>query len=162
MWFFLILAALDDWKNYRVRNSIILGGLGTGFIINVIEYGITGFLSWIGGVIFPVVLLWVLFLIKTIGAGDIKLLSVVGGFLGIHFVFKSIIIAFLIGAIMSVFQMIRQNSLITRLQYLAKYVSHFISTRKIESYYLAERDGRNCVIHFSIAIVISVFIAGRR
>jgi hypothetical protein len=59
---------------------------------------------------------------------------------------------------MSIFQLIRRDSLIIRLQYLAKYISNFISTKKIEPYYLVERDGSNCVIYLSITIVISVFI----
>lgn len=152
------MAVISDLKSYKVSNVIILVGLITGCTIRIFEEGKNGICLWGIGVVFPVALLWIFFIVKTIGAGDIKLFSVVGGFFGVSYVFKVIILSLIIGGVMSVFQFVRYKNLAVRLQYFSAYISNQLHNKKIESYYRAERDGRSCVIHFSIAIGISVII----
>ena len=61
------------------------------------------------------------FLCRTIGAGDIKLLAVLGGFLGISDLFRCLVCALIFGGILSLFLMIYRKNLIRRFQYLAGY-----------------------------------------
>lgn len=152
------IAMWYDLQYYKVPNYLIVIGLMTGFIYQFQVAGIQGIGKYILGVSFPIILLFLLFLLKAIGAGDIKLFSVIGGFWGIAFVFKIIMVALFIGAGISIFHMIRHQNLISRLQYLAQYYSELKTEREWKPYYEAKRDGRKCVIHFTIPIALSVIV----
>lgn len=106
----------------------------------------------------PFVVLFILYLLHVIGAGDIKLFSVVGGFLGVFQVVNIIILAFIIGAIMSVFQLFRYHILIYRMQYLANYIQTIVKEKKITPYYDSKEGSFKEVIPFTVAIAISVLI----
>lgn len=110
------------------------------------------------GVLLPIGLLWLLFRFRMLGAGDIKLFSVIGGLYGSSFSLKVIVIAFFLGAVMSVFQLLRHKSLGYRLQYLAEYISNYLKTGKIEAYYIRERDGTKPTVHFALAILGSFLL----
>lgn len=154
----LLLVVIGDMRNYKVKNSLILIGVILSFICSVLEGGINSLNYWFFGISGPIIILFLLFVFKVLGAGDIKLFSVIGGFFGIHFVLKVIVAAFVIGAILAIFHFIRHKDLMSRLQYLAKYFSKLLKEKQIKSYYSAEKDGRNCVIHFTPAIAFSTFL----
>lgn len=159
MFLLLLSATYYDLRKYRVPNHIILSGLGTSLLIQLFTKGLYGIVWWGKGIIIPVAVLFILYLFHVIGAGDIKLFSVVGGFLGVYQVIHVIILAFIIGAVMSVFQMIRFRNLGNRMQYLANYIHKVIKEKKIKSYYNVEEGSPKDIIPFTLAIMISVFIA---
>lgn len=127
-------------------------------IYNLYAFQLIGLQRWFFGSILPILLLGILFLFRVLGAGDIKLFSVIGGFFGPQFVLRTIVTAFFIGAVLSVIQLIRYQNLMYRLQYLAKFISEFLKDKKLKPYYIPERDGRQCVIHFTVAIVCAVIL----
>jgi prepilin peptidase CpaA len=53
---------------------------------------------------------------------------------------------------MSVVQLLRYRNLKYRLQYLAEYVSMYFMTGEITPYYVKERDGKEPVVHFAVAV----------
>lgn len=113
-----------------------------------------GIIVWFFGAAIPIILLWRLFRYKVLGAGDIKLFSVIGGIYGLPVVINTMILAFLAGGVLSVIRLVQTGGFVNRLQYLAGFVSSQCKERKIISYYELERDGREPVIHFTIAILI--------
>lgn len=145
-------------KNYKVSNRLILTGLGIGLYFYWIEFGTKGIKTWGQGICVPLILLWILYIFRVIGAGDIKLFSMVGGFLGYHQVVQVIFMAFIIGAFFSIIHMIRFNILFYRLQYLANYIQSFLKEKKVTPYYTYGVDDPRAVIPFSITIFFSVFI----
>ena len=100
-----------------------------------------------------------LYLFHVIGSGDIKLFSVVGGFLGVTKVIHIIILAFIIGAIISVIQFILFQNFKNRIQYLMNYIHTIIKEKRIRPYYIKTEDNYKNVIPFSLAIMISAFMA---
>ena len=164
----LLLAMRKDFISYKISNKLILSGIMIGFVFNLYDSGWTGVILWFCGFMTPIILLFPLFLFKVLGAGDIKLFSVVGGFYGISFVFKSILIAFIIAAIMSVIHLIKYKQVFYRLHHLVNYLqimyqrndkSHQGQCKlKVLPYYDVKRDGYSGVIHFSIAIFVSTLI----
>lgn len=149
----LIAAAVGDVQNCRVSNRIIVAGLLLGIFTEIRQNGYMGIVTFLFGASVPVLFLWWLFRFKMLGAGDIKLFSVIGGLYGIPFVIHVMIAAFFLGAVMSVFQLLRQKSLGHRLHYLAEYVSDYVKTREIKPYYVKERDGTMPIVHFAAAIL---------
>jgi len=113
------------------------------------------YVSGLLGVLFPIIIMWPLFYIRTLGAGDIKLLAVLGSFYGYKAIPSFILISLFFGAILSIIQIVRCGNLNIRLQYFYCYISNYVTTKKITKYYDAKREGRDPVIHFSLAIFMA-------
>lgn len=169
----VLLAVFQDVKSFKIKNYTILIGIIIGTLFNLFELGVLGIYPYIIGMIIPIIVLFPLFMIKALGAGDIKLLSVVGCFLGPSDIIKIIIISFFSGGVLSILYIIRSKSLFKRYRHFKSYISQVIKEYKskktankidpnnirIIPYYQKERDGRSGVIHFSVAILMAlVFI----
>jgi len=154
----LSLAVWSDIRTYRIRNWLTALGLATGMLFQYQENGMYGLAIWGTGVLLPVVVFGILFALKMFGAGDVKLFSVVGAFLGSGSLWKIILLALLIGGVMSAGHMMVHDMTRDRLQYLANYISAYLKTGKVQPYYDKVRDGRKPVIHFSIAIFLGTWV----
>lgn len=150
---FLIAAAAEDIKKRRISNEIILAGFLVGILAKIWQDGTMGLLLFLWGALVPVLLLWCLFYFRMLGAGDIKLFSVLGGLYGVSFTVKVMVTAFFLGAVMSVVHLLKVRCLGYRLHYLAEYVSNYLKTGERVPYYIRERDGETPVIHFAAAIL---------
>ena len=75
-WFLLFIGCLavfwDLWKG-KIPNALIVAGLSAGWCFQLTDKGIYGALDFLGGAIFPLLLLGILFYFRMFGAGDIKL-----------------------------------------------------------------------------------------
>lgn len=91
------------------------------------------------------------------GAGDIKLFSVIGCYLSIKDMLICLVFAFLLGAFLSLIKMIIHKNLFSRMQYLAIYIQKSIHSSEVVLYHKGTPD-KNSVIPFSIPILISVFL----
>lgn len=151
-----VIAAVMDLYSEKIANRCIylfwILGLGyqTGFC------GIGGIWRFFKGAAVPVVLLFGLFLFRMLGPGDIKLLSALGGIMGVTAIFKCIIISFLIGAVLSAAFIAVSGNLRQRLRYFTGYLSQFIKTKKIVPYYKPGKQLEN--IHFAIPVLLSVML----
>jgi prepilin peptidase CpaA len=160
----LLLAVIKDFLSYKISNYLVLSGFILGFIIHVCENGWTRIPMFFFYIILPILLLFPLFLIKALGAGDIKLFSVIGCFYGSGFCLKSIAVAFAVAAIISVIRLIKYKQVRYRFQYFLDYIkSTYLMFRlgklnTLPVYYDVKREGYQGVIHFSIAILASVII----
>lgn len=139
---------IQDIKEYKISNKLILVGLPISLAVGLADRGWQGFGNWIVGIILPIVLLFVIFCIGGLGAGDIKLLSVIGGYIG-----KDILIvicySFFAGAILSILHQfyLSLNSLIDN-------KSQFSNNSKINK--------SKKIICFSVAILIGygIYLGG--
>lgn len=154
------LAVIWDIRTRKIPNLLLIGGLAIGWCIQIIEYGREGMLQFLGGSLIPLFLLAVLFYFRMLGAGDIKLFSVIGGFLGINSIIPCIAVSFLLGAILSLFLLIGRGILKERLQYFFAYFCSYFQTKKWVSYQNGvDKKSSFC---FSIPVLFSVllFIGG--
>ncbi len=78
---FIDMAVIYDIKTYRIPNKLNLVGCIFGLILGIIAYGFKGLLYSLTGILIPIVLLFVFYWFGVIGAGDIKLLAMIGSFL---------------------------------------------------------------------------------
>ena len=145
----------DLWKG-KIPNFLIAAGLGTACWFQFTEFGIPGFWSFLGGSMLPLLLLAVLFYFRMLGAGDIKLFCVIGGFLGIENLLSCMAVSFLMGAVISLVLLIKRRSLKRRLSYFFAYIGRFYRTRKWVPY----RDGqeKEAEFCFSVPVFLSVML----
>lgn len=148
----LMAVGMDFWS-MRISNRLILIGLAVSLVLRVHEEGIVGLLTWIILVSFPVILLYLLFLVRALGAGDIKLFSLIGGFLHIKELMWCISFSFLYAAIFSFIKMIYYGTFFPNMKRVMKYLYHCLCG-EIMGYQPASMvEGR---IHFSLAILLGL------
>ncbi len=100
-----MVAAVLDFHTGRIPNRFILISLFSGIIYQIQEQGIQALPAVVLGIIFPIILLFPIFIIKGLGAGDVKLIAVIGGFLSIEeyqAILYLIIVSILIAAVQSI------------------------------------------------------------
>ena len=76
-------AVFQDLRKGIISNVLILFGFLGGAVFQLIRLGGFGLILFLGSAAFPVLLFSILYYFRMIGAGDIKLLAALGGFLGI-------------------------------------------------------------------------------
>lgn len=130
----LVAAVVADFRRMKISNRLITSGLIWGFVLRFVGEGSTGIVHFLVNISIPVILLFLLFQLRALGAGDIKLFSVVGGFVATDQLFLVIAAAFLAGGVIGA----------VKLLYLKAVTGRFGTGKTL--------------IHFSFAILIGYCI----
>jgi prepilin peptidase CpaA len=97
---FLTLAVVSDFAQMRIGNRLIVSGLFWGLVLRIMGDGSAGAVIFLLHIAIPVVLLYGLFQIRALGAGDIKLLSMAGAYLSVRQLLYMMGMSFLCAAIL--------------------------------------------------------------
>ncbi len=97
----LIFAAVCDIRFHRIPNKLVLGGLLFGATYNSVFpfYPNDGFLFPLAGVGVALLVFLPLYLLHTMGAGDVKLMAMAGAFLGPADIFGAMLASMIAGGI---------------------------------------------------------------
>ena len=71
----LVFAVAADFREMRISNRLIASGLMMGLALRILGEGGAGIVHFLVNISIPVILLFLLFQLRVIGAGDIKLFS---------------------------------------------------------------------------------------
>ena len=151
----LISAVVMDLLYGKIRNKLIFLGLFIGFLLKVQEFGISGILLFLFQIIFPIFCFFLLFLTGTLGAGDIKLFSVLGGIWSFSILIYCFLFSFLTGAVFSFIKLLYHKNFFLRFQYFFQY---FNGVRRTKSFKIYNRNPENTIC-FSICIFIGFCIS---
>ena len=119
----LTVAAITDLLFDKIYNEWLLGAMAAGLCYAVWKDGAAGLLRALVSMTIPFALLYPLFIIGGLGAGDVKLLSVAGCFLTIKESIWCLGLSFLLGAAISLLKMAVERNFLERMKY-------FLSDRK--------------------------------
>lgn len=155
-------AVLMDLKTEKIANGWILLFWLLGFWSNLTEYRTAGISRFLTGAIVPLVCLFRLFYFGMLGAGDIKLLSVIGGFLGWASAVKCIVLSFVFGAILSIGILIVCGNIRQRLLKFTDYVKQYHMKilqreKRIPDSYRKKEWGMESV-HFTVPVLLAVLL----
>ena len=150
----VLAAAWDDLRSGRISNQLIVTGLLAGFLCQVVQYKAAGIVLFLGGSLLPLLLLGMLFYFRMLGAGDIKLFCVVGGFLGAMDLLKCMLVAVVFGAVWSFWILWRRHLWTERFGYFMQYTAMYAKERHWKSY--LDGVGKAGRICFSLPILASV------
>jgi prepilin peptidase CpaA len=95
------VAAAIDVRSRRIPNWLTFGTLLVGVLLNVGLHGFGGLLTAISGAALGLVLLLPFYVMRVMGAGDVKLLTAVGALLGAQALVSVAVYAALVGGAMS-------------------------------------------------------------
>lgn len=116
-------------------------------------------------IVLMLVFLFPLFYFRMMGAGDIKLISVLSGLVGFKAGVMILISALFLALPVCFIKMLYQNNFKQRLTYFYVYFRQFYLTKRREAYYKPSRDGYENTIPFAAfllagAVVTKVFVQG--
>lgn len=151
-------------RDHRIPNWWVLGSATVGLL------WLTWLDSWQDGFIWQVpawffiralvtILVFApLFHARMTGAGDVKLMAAICGFMGFVDGGGSILVSFLAGALLALVKMLVQRSLFQRLGYLFAYFKRFILTKEVVPYHIPSRDGYGHTIPFGLCLFLGTVI----
>lgn len=157
LYIFVITAAAMDLDRMKISNRLILAGLVVSLILRMVQDGVSGLVPYLWNIIFPVIVLYLLYLIGALGAGDIKLFSLIGGFVNFKELVACMAASFLVGAVFSLLKMLACGKW---KEQLFAGGSYFLSLFFGE-FYRYERDPEDQTnqIHFSLSILIGLCVS---
>jgi prepilin peptidase CpaA len=98
----VIVTASTDIVSRRIPNLIILGGLVAALLVQVWSRGpLAGSVTWLAGALTGFALLLPFYLLRGMAAGDVKLLMMVGAWVGALMTLQIALATFVIGGIWS-------------------------------------------------------------
>lgn len=112
---FIIWSVREDVKAFRIPNYLIIAGLivGTGLLVirglagdNIRDY-ILGTLAGLAGMM-------LLYIIRAVGAGDVKLFAVLGLLTGLEFVVQLMVVSFITGLFIGVIELCFKRTSLVR------------------------------------------------
>lgn len=108
----LLVAVRQDMRSYRIPNSVVFWGAGLGLLLNTVMPegfgfantlpGGVGILDALAGLAIGLVALLPMYMLRAMGAGDVKLMAMVGAFLGSDDVVAAILATFIAGGVLSI------------------------------------------------------------
>ncbi len=111
----------------------------------------------LGGLL-PLGALTVFFSIGALGGGDVKLLSMVGCFVGARAVLYCMLCAFLLAGAAAFCKMLRHRCFFRRLGRLAGYFNHVRLARRLDVYETEDGIRGTGTLHFSVPVLLGVWL----
>lgn len=100
--FVVTVCAITDISSHRIPNIVLGPALSLAFLINVLLAGFGGFVECALGLLFGLAVMFPLYFAGGTSAGDVKLLGVVGAFLGTSGAIVAGLATFVIGGILGI------------------------------------------------------------
>lgn len=151
----LICCGISDLKDYKVKNCVIAFGWLYALFAGYMSQGITGIKSAVLCIAITILVGMPLFKIGGIGAGDIKLLSVIGGIYGMNFLANVTVLLIGMAGIVSFIFLVKRKALFTRVCKFLNFARYSITT---ERYYEMKRDGKEFVIPLAPITALAYFM----
>ena len=159
----LLLASLWDYKYGKIPNYLILTGMVLGAIRLMAREDIYDILKYILGIILPVFLFYPVYKVGGIGAGDIKLFSVLGFYFPFMQSMFCIFTSLFLAAFLSLIKMAYCQNFTERMEYLISYIRDSIILGKFHYYHkdssIQGKTERN-QIHLAFPIFLGVLVTG--
>ncbi len=110
---FVLLAAAvaTDLRSHRIPNFLLLPALGLALMLHTMTGGVEGLIAATAGLTLGLAMLLPLYLVGGTAAGDVKLLGVVGGFVGPWAAVVSGLATMMVGAVFGIAVIVWQRLL---------------------------------------------------
>jgi prepilin peptidase CpaA len=120
----LVIAGVSDCRTRRIPNVLVASGALFGLIYNIAlpQPGHHPILFPLAGLALGMALLLPLYLIRAMGAGDVKLLGMVGAFLGPLATFHAALATFIVGGVLAIIFVIRRGTALRLVENLSQFV----------------------------------------
>lgn len=146
------MAAFTDCNTRKVRNSLVFPAVLIGLFWSLITDGFPGVMETFLGGALPLVL-FPFYIMRMLGAGDIKLLMALGVWLGLSECVSLIAFSILCGGVMALGVMLVQQNTVHRLGKLWMYLKVCIISGKLLLYQDFNRMDKDAALPFALAVL---------
>lgn len=149
------IAIFTDWSKRRIYNKLLVPAFIIALLLHGFYGGFPGLAFSLWGTLIGLMLLLIPYFMGGMGAGDVKLLTVIGAFGGAQFVLTSFLIGAMIGGLISVVFLIRRKELRSTLTHFILFLPLLKKTQSLSE---AVKDTRKEKFPYGIAIALGAFI----
>lgn len=128
------LCLITDFKYNKIYNKILLPFIIIGIVVNLITFGLQGGANSLLGSIIPILVFSPFFIMRMLGAGDIKLFATIGCLMGWNFILNNIIYTFFIASIMAILIIISRKNFLHRMKYLFSFLQNYLLSNNMLKY----------------------------
>ena len=108
----VVMAAIYDIHARRIPNWLVVIGLGAGLVVQCALHGaIDGMQLWGGGLLVGGAVPLPGYLLRMMGAGDVKLMAAVGCFCGASGAFEAALMVCMVGGVWALVEMLRHRQM---------------------------------------------------
>jgi prepilin peptidase CpaA len=165
LFIFVIICLFTDLSERKIYNPVVLGGTLAALVINMLQLGVLdGFTYTAAGMFTGIFLLIMPFIAGGLGAGDVKMLGMIGAFVGYEMVVQVLLVSALVGGLYALFAMVVERRLFRGMWKLFIGLIMFVLTRKtVYLYNMEDNRGDRAMIPYGAALsagVIIIYIMG--
>ena len=150
----LVITALWDFCTHKIPNRLlgVMGVMGLACNCYMLISPIATMLYFL----LPVLCLLPLWLIKAMGAGDLKLMGVTGIFIGKH-IWRVIFFSFFWAAILGIFLLIYKRQLLSGMKRGICYILSMLMSKKVMVYSCGIHSGKAVTVPYAVCILLGTF-----
>lgn len=153
----LAICVFTDLKERKIYNKILLPFLILAFVNHLVTGGISGLGITLAGTAVGFAILLIPYFMGGMGAGDVKLLAVIGALKGTVFVLTAAVYMALAGGILALFVLLFRKGALNRIMQIFIFFGGLRSGMKIPLF--LEKDALNATYPYGIAIAIGAVAA---
>lgn len=154
----LTVAAVQDVESGKISNRLIVTGLMIGIVVQITEHRVWGVYYFLRNISVPVILLYLLFQMRVLGAGDIKLFSMIGSILTTGELFQCMAYSFLTAGAASGLFLAADAKRRQKIRRAIGYLFYTLRTGEIKPYPFSHEPGRY-QFAFSVPILFGTAVA---
>jgi prepilin peptidase CpaA len=158
---FAAAAGWSDWRSRRIPNWLTVSGLLLGIAANSLARGWTGTKDSLLGAGLGLIILLPFVLLRSLGAGDWKLIGALGAFLGPAHLLTVLLGAILVAGVMAVILIIWKKRVGQTVRNLGKMLAAFF-TFHVPGPELTLDNPESLKIPFGVAVAVTVVVYSAR
>ena len=147
-----------DYRYKKIPNHLIFLVVVMGAFWRFRQGGTWGVLSYIGEAVLVMCLLYPLFKVGMVGAGDVKLLGVSAGYFPLKKILIFLFMSLLIAAVVSLVKMMKKRYFLERIEYFLDYLREVVKSGRFKLYLQNEQDRGAVGICLSGPVLVSVLL----
>jgi Flp pilus assembly protein protease CpaA len=152
-----IVAIFTDLKYYRIPNILILIGMVSGLLYSTYRYSYRVIPQSLLCMALVFICFYPFYIIKGLGAGDIKLFMMTACFIRNDSLLNFIMVTMVIGAVISIIKMIVHKESRQRLFYLGRYIKKAVITKSLDEYEI-DKNNKKAVIRIAFPAFMSLML----
>lgn len=123
---FVLIAFYTDARKGIIPNILTFSFMIVGILYHLINNGVSGLIFSLFGLIVGFVVLFILYVIGAVGAGDVKLFCAIGAISGVEFLLYSCMYSIIYAGIIGIIIIIIKKEVIKRLFSTADYIFNIL------------------------------------
>jgi prepilin peptidase CpaA len=148
----LLICVITDLRERKIYNKVLFPFLIIALAIHLFSDGWSGISTWTLGTIVGLAILLIPYFMGGMGAGDVKLLAVIGGIKGMNFVLMTALYMGLAGGAIAIIIFLFRKGLVSRIKQPLYYFSCLRLGVKIP--FVLDKEALSATYPYGVAIAV--------